>query len=272
MSDYRLRARSAVPGDYNFIAGRLAFLPAAADVWNGVDRGDGTNGTKRASSITNCEAGNIKATVVIDDVTGTYGGGGVTDLPEIYNVLDTDTLDNVPGTYHEATAAEVKYGVVFGPASAYTGTYGQSALLTDTDYLKELITGIVERFTTVSNDLNTNIGGRLFLDDAPEGTEYPYVVFFVVVATPDDVFSKAGKSTFIQFSLFSNSPGGAEISTMYADLMALFNDCTLVITSNALVWFRWSNLTTMVEDHTTPNGTVKVKHYAVEYEVTTQAA
>jgi hypothetical protein len=123
MPDYRLRARSAVPGAYNFKAGRLAFLPAVADVWNGVGRGDGTSGTKRASSIANCVAANIKDTVVIDDVVGNYGGGGVTDLPEIFNVLDTDTLDHVPGTYHGATIAEVKYGVVFGPASAYTGTY-----------------------------------------------------------------------------------------------------------------------------------------------------
>ena len=137
MSNYRLRARSSTPGDYNFIAGRLAFLPAVTNVKSGIDRGDGTlgtydpitgqytdpgkanvligsdyvfagvaqvaeldfneaarntdpgvanvwngitykilnvakTGTKRASSITNCSAGNIKSGVTIDDVLGTY--------------------------------------------------------------------------------------------------------------------------------------------------------------------------------------------------------
>ena len=58
-------------------------LPTASNVWTGT----GTYGysdslttpTKRASSITNCTAGNVKNGVVIDDVTGTYigaSGGG----------------------------------------------------------------------------------------------------------------------------------------------------------------------------------------------------
>ena len=137
MTEYRLRERSITPGDYNFIAGRLAFLAPIADVKSGVDRGDGTlgtydpitgnytdpgkanvllghdylfggvaqvaeldydedgrntdpgianvwngvtykianvskTGTKRASSIENCEAGNIRIGIYVDDVLGTY--------------------------------------------------------------------------------------------------------------------------------------------------------------------------------------------------------
>jgi hypothetical protein len=85
---FRLRARSAVSGQHNFKAGRLAFLPAASSVWNGVGVGDGTTGTKRASSITNLSAANVKKDVVVDDVTGIYGGGGTT-LPPI--IVDSDT-------------------------------------------------------------------------------------------------------------------------------------------------------------------------------------
>ncbi len=51
--------------------------PGVANVWTGVaykSRGSSLTGTKRASSITNCTAGNIKAGVTIDDVTGTAGG------------------------------------------------------------------------------------------------------------------------------------------------------------------------------------------------------
>lgn len=45
MTDYGLRERSTTPGDYNFIAGRLGFLPDASAVRLGVDIGDGTFGT-----------------------------------------------------------------------------------------------------------------------------------------------------------------------------------------------------------------------------------
>ena len=127
MTDYRFRARSATPGDWNFKAGRLAFLPLASNVWNGIALGDGTTGTKRASSIANCVATNIKSGVSIDDVAGSYGGGGVSDLPDIGNVLDTDTLDGAPGTYHPPTIGEVALGVPFGPASALRGTFNPTA-------------------------------------------------------------------------------------------------------------------------------------------------
>jgi hypothetical protein len=74
-------------------------LPDAANVWFGSGAygvgGTGSTPSKRASSITNCEAANIKPGVVIDDVTGTYDPitGQFSD-PGIANVL----ID-VPYTY-----------------------------------------------------------------------------------------------------------------------------------------------------------------------------
>jgi hypothetical protein len=57
-------------------------LPSEANVWYGSGAygyASGLTPSKRANSITNCSAGNIKKDVVIDNVTGTYeaGGGGV---------------------------------------------------------------------------------------------------------------------------------------------------------------------------------------------------
>lgn len=54
-----------------------ADFPATSDVWNGVSYAAAAlTGAKRASSIANCSAGNVKSGVVIDDVTGSYAGGG----------------------------------------------------------------------------------------------------------------------------------------------------------------------------------------------------
>jgi hypothetical protein len=86
--DYRLK-----PASYAIGAGvmsvdigacqSLVTIPTASDVWYGSGEygyaGSLTTPTKRASSITNCSAANVKSDVTIDDVTGTLssGGGGI---------------------------------------------------------------------------------------------------------------------------------------------------------------------------------------------------
>jgi hypothetical protein len=111
--------------------------PDAKYVYHGVDRGDGTTGTLHASTISeaagagsNLSAGILKDGEVVDDVTGTYAGGG-TDFPDPANVLEGDTTNGVPGTYHEAATAEVKNGITFGPSSGYTGTYSPGGTYTE---------------------------------------------------------------------------------------------------------------------------------------------
>lgn len=54
------------------------YVPDPSNVWFGTNV-DATTGTKRASSITNCSAGNVKNGVTIDDVSGTYTGVIVID-------------------------------------------------------------------------------------------------------------------------------------------------------------------------------------------------
>lgn len=59
-------------------AGGTYVDPANSGVWHDVAIGVSPRvGTKVGSSITNLSAGNVKLDVAIDDVTGTYGGGGI---------------------------------------------------------------------------------------------------------------------------------------------------------------------------------------------------
>jgi hypothetical protein len=134
--------------------------------------------------------------------------------------------------------------------------------------MDELIKAIITKFSgsTISSDVN----GRVFLDRAPDGCEFPYIVFFVVSSVPDWQFSERFEDTLIQFSLFSNSESAVEITTMLKDLRALLDDCSMSITGDTLLWFRRQNITTMVEDITTTAGTQSVKHYAVDYEAKVQ--
>jgi hypothetical protein len=134
--------------------------------------------------------------------------------------------------------------------------------------MDELIKAIITKLSgsTISSDVN----GRVFLDRAPDGCEFPYIVFFVVSSVPDWQFSERFEDTLIQFSLFSSSESAVEITTMLKDLKSLFDDCSLTITGDTLIWFRRQNITTMVEEITTATGTQTIKHYAVDYEAKVQ--
>lgn len=130
-----------------------------------------------------------------------------------------------------------------------------------------ILTAIKSKFT--GSTLSTDVGGRIYADEAPQGVQCPYVVYFVVSSVPDRTFTERYANTLIQFSLFSSSGGVTEIATMYNDLKTLFDECSLTITSNTLVWMREQNLTTMINEVTTVDGLQTVKHWACDYEILT---
>jgi len=95
-----------------------------------------------------------------------------------------------------------------------------------------------------------------------------------VTGSPDKTFTEHYTDTLIQFSLFSASSGATEITTMYKDLKALFDECALTIpptgtATDTLVWCREANLTTMMEDITVADAIQQVKHWSVDFEVRT---
>ena len=118
--------------------------------------------------------------------------------------------------------------------------------------------------------LSADVGGRVYLDEAPAGCEYPYIVFFIVSGVPDNVFNKYGESVTIQFSLFSDSAGAAEITDMFNDLTALYDDAQLTVTGYSMIIMERQNLVTMVEEIETTEGKQAVKHWAVDYEAIIQ--
>ncbi len=141
--------------------------------------------------------------------------------------------------------------------------------------MNNLLTAIMTKIS--GSALSTDVGSRIYLDQAPDGCEYPYCVFFIVSSIPDDVFAKKGNNILIQFSLFSASSSALEITTMYADLKALLDDKSLTIpptgtVTDTLIWCHETNLTTMVEDITVADATQQMKHWAVDFEIVTQAA
>lgn len=133
--------------------------------------------------------------------------------------------------------------------------------------MKNLSTALYSKLS--GSSFMSAIGSRVFKGYAPDGTEYPYCVYLLVSDVPEYTFSEIYSHVIIQFSIFSNASGSTEVEDLYTYLKALYDECSLTITSSKLVWMRRENATLNVEDHTTPSGTQQVWHYAVEYFVYT---
>lgn len=119
----------------------------------------------------------------------------------------------------------------------------------------------------VGTALHSSIGGRLYKGRAPEAAEYPYVVFSLVSDVPADTFKSNLEDVNIQFSIFSSASSSGEVEDIFNNLKALYDDCSLTISGNTLIWMKRENAQLMPEEHTVPGGLQDVWHYAVDYSV-----
>lgn len=138
--------------------------------------------------------------------------------------------------------------------------------------MNNLLTAIMTRITTGPSNFYNDVGGRVYLDSAPDDRQFPDCIFLIVTDIPDNAFQKLGEEVSIQFSLFSESSGATEITTMYTDLKALFDDVKLTVTSNTMVIMKRERLVTFVEEIVTAAAAQRVRHWAVDYSITLQAS
>lgn len=136
--------------------------------------------------------------------------------------------------------------------------------------MNNLLTAIMSKCS--GSALSTRVAGRIFEGEAPEETEFPYVIVSIVTDVQADTFKDKLEDIIIQFSLYSISKSLVEITGMLADLKSLFDDAVLTITSNYHILISRQGLSTMYDDMTTPLGTVGVRHWAVDYWIITQVS
>lgn len=113
--------------------------------------------------------------------------------------------------------------------------------------------------------LADHVSTRMYKGRAPEEAAYPYIVYLTISDVPNLTFSEDFEDIVIQFSLFSSTSSSTEVENMYTDLKTLYDECTMTITGETLVWMVRQNTSLMVEDHTTRAGLIQVWHYAVDY-------
>ncbi len=130
--------------------------------------------------------------------------------------------------------------------------------------MKNLLTGLYSKFS--GSDFSSDVAGRIYLDQAPDGCEFPYAVFFIVSNVPDRTFTETFDYTLIQFDLFSELYSTSESEGMFGHLKTLFDECaSMTITERTLLWMRRQNAFLMSEEIAKGD----IWHYVVEYEILT---
>jgi len=134
--------------------------------------------------------------------------------------------------------------------------------------MKVLFTGIYNLFNaTPHNSFYNALSGGLYLYEAPQNTDYPYAVFFLVSGEHDRYFSGPDfEEPVIQFSLFSDSESASEVTDLFTYLTALYDDCSLTVTGYTSIIFERTIYRLFREplagDQDAKGG---IWHYAVEY-------
>lgn len=113
------------------------------------------------------------------------------------------------------------------------------------------------------------VGGRVYYELA-DSNEYPHVVYHIVWAVMEKTFTETCWNVLIQFDLFSaKSAGEAELITMHANLITLFDECSLIITGHTLLRMNETNYLSYSKDLETPlpDGSTGLYHGCADYEV-----
>jgi len=103
--------------------------------------------------------------------------------------------------------------------------------------MKSLFKSIVTKYNDASDEsvaLRAALTNGLYCYEAPQNTDFPYGVFFLVSDIPWDRFVERGNEAVIQFNIFSRKTSTTvdpltEISNLYELLDAVYDECTLTI-------------------------------------------
>ncbi len=130
--------------------------------------------------------------------------------------------------------------------------------------MNKVFTAIYNKFNNnVAHGAYTSVGGRFYLNVAPQGATFPYVVFFSVADANEYDTSDETEDITIQFNIFSQNNSVLEAGQILTNLKSLFDNCSLTVTN-------WRHLE-MRRRNTYPNNDYEqsppIVGYSVEYDI-----
>ena len=124
----------------------------------------------------------------------------------------------------------------------------------------ELKTAIYNKLKS-TGDFNTNIGGRIYFQQAPDSPTFPYCVYSIYADTNSFDSGNQWEELFIQFSIFDDSKdSGAVLDGLTSNLIDLLYDATLTFTNyNQIGFWRIAKRNLFSEE--------KIWHKIIEYRI-----
>jgi len=108
--------------------------------------------------------------------------------------------------------------------------------------MRPLFDGIYAHFTSTSTGgrkpIYTNVSGRMYLGEARQGADAPYIVYSSPTHNTDYNFTETFERVTVQFNLYSETASAVEINTMWTNFKAAFDDAPLTCSGYRLVRFR----------------------------------
>jgi len=122
-------------------------------------------------------------------------------------------------------------------------------------------------FTGLWNKYNGNAALKaavsgMYLTQAPQGTEYPYIVYHKISGVPDHTYTEDMENVIIQFNIFDNNNSSTTINDIYTKLTALYDWCSLTVTGWNSIYMKRE-----IDNLTKDNG---VWNYFVQYRLEIQ--
>ena len=135
--------------------------------------------------------------------------------------------------------------------------------------MNSLFSGIWDHFSsTTASGFYNDLSGRMYLNHAPQETDFPYCVYFVVSDFDELDFAEEHEDFALQFSVFSQNNSATEAGNLLESLKTMFDDCNLTVTDWRHIYFQ-RNFTAQNNDF---SQAPPIHGYSVEYNVLLEKA
>lgn len=130
--------------------------------------------------------------------------------------------------------------------------------------MNALFAAIMTHFALVpGSGFYNDIGGRMYLDVAPQESTFPYAVFFMAADENDPDFTDEHEDIEIQFNIFTQDNSGLAAGTLLGSLKTMFDYAALSVTG----WSQLSMIRSQVLSNNDFTRVPPIRGYSVMYDV-----
>ena len=106
--------------------------------------------------------------------------------------------------------------------------------------MDNLFKGIYSKFTgsTGASSLYVALDGGLYNTQAPQDTDYPYAVFYLISDIPHWTFDGTMENSLIQFTIYDDNASVENVCSLFTKLKTLYDFTTLTMTDYNSIYMK----------------------------------